>query len=129
VEERDHEEGDRNGDRAREDRVERLRECVLAERTDAQAGGGHAELHRRDEARRVVHDPQHGAGAAVAALCQLVHPRLPRRHERVLAGHEEGVQQDQRRNAEKFERDAHAGPASGGRLGMSSSSNRIYGSV
>jgi hypothetical protein len=87
------------------------------------------ELHRRNEARWVVHDPQHRARPAVALLRELLHPRPSRGDERVLAGDEERVQQDQRRDAEEFEEEGHACPGRAGRLGMSSSSNRIHGSV
>ena len=113
----------------RQQRVEDARQHLLAERTDRQAGAGHAELHRRDEARRVGDDPQHGPRAAVALLRQLLDPRAPRRDERVLGRHEIAVQQNQRRHGEEFEEKAHVCAPSGGRLGMTSSSNRIYAAV
>ena len=118
-----------NGDHRREQRVEDARQHLLAESTDRQAGPGDAELHRRDEARRVGDDPQHGAGPAVAFLRELLDPRPARGDERVLGRDEVAVQQDQRRDGEEFEEKDHVCAPSGGRLGMTSSSNRIYAEV
>ena len=77
----------------------------LAEGADRQRGDRDAELHRRDEARRVARDPQHGAGPPVALALELADARPPRRDEAVLGRHEERVQEDQ----------ARRGPAARGR--------------
>ena len=50
----------------------------------AERGERDAELHRRDEARRVGGDAQHGARAPVALALELADPRAPRGDEAVL---------------------------------------------
>ena len=95
---------------------------LFAEGTDTQARQGDAELHRGDEPRRVGDDSPHGAGAPVALIGQLLDPRPPRGHERVLARDEEGVQQDQRRDAEELEEKGHVPAAAG--VGLSGSSSK-----
>ena len=67
--------------------------------------------------------------ATVASLRELLDPRAPRRHERVLGRDEIAVQQDQRCHGDEFEEKDHVCAPSGGRLGMTSSSNRIYAEV
>ena len=81
---------------------------MLAERTDAERGERDAELHRRDELRRVARDPQHRARAPVALVVELDDPRPPRRDERVLGRDEEGVEQDQDPDADELESECHA---------------------
>jgi hypothetical protein len=88
-----------------------------------------SKLHRGDEARRVADDAQDGPRAAAALLGELLDPRPPGGDQAVLGRHEVAVQQDQHRHGEEFERKDHVCAPSGGRLGMTSSSNRIYGSV
>ena len=56
-------------------------------------------------------------------------PRAPCRDERVLGRDEVAVQQNQRRDGEEFEEEDHVLAPAGGRLGMTSSSNRIYAAV
>ncbi len=129
MQEGDDQERERERDQGRKDRVEDLRQRLLAEGADGQARRRHAELHRRDEPRRVGDDLEHVACTPVALLLELADTRLPRRHEPVLRRDEERVQQDQRRNGEEFEKESHVIAPSGGRLGMSSSSNWIYASV
>ncbi len=53
-------------------------------------------------------DAQHGARAPVALMVQLDDARAPRRDERVLGRHEEGVEQDQNPDAEELESEGHA---------------------
>ena len=79
----------------RHQRLEEVREERLAEGADRQRGDRDAELHRRDEPRRVGRDPQHRARAAVALALELADPRAPRGDEAVLGGDEGRVQQDQ----------------------------------
>ena len=102
---------------------------LLAQSTDGQAGAGDAELHGRDEARRVGDDLQHRAGASVALVGERLHPCPAGGDERVLGRHEVPVQQDQRCDGEEFEEKDHVIAPSGGRLGMTSSSKRIYAAV
>ena len=111
VEERQDEVGERDREGRGHPRVELLREHVLAESTDGQRGERDAELHRRDEPRRVAGYAQHVARAAVPLMVQLDDPRPPRRHEPVLGRDEERVQQDQGRNAEKLEEKGHGDEA------------------
>jgi len=102
VQVRDDQERDHHSEHGRDHRVERMRQGLLAEGTDTQARQCDPELHGSDEARRVSDDALDSAGAPVALLGQLLNPRPPRRHERVLARDEESVQQDQRRDAEEL---------------------------
>ena len=88
--------------------VERLRERVLAERTDTERGERDAELHRRDELRRVARDPQHRAGAAVALVVELDDARAPRGDERVLGRDEEAVEQHEQPDGKQLESECHA---------------------
>ena len=128
----DVEEGD---DQQREDRrranvamhrLEEVREHRLAEGADRQRGERDAELHRRDELRRVAVILQHGARAAVALALELADARAPRRDEAVLGRHEERVQQDQAREGEQLEGEGHPRCAATGAqvLGGKSSSKR-----
>ena len=115
VEVRDHEEGERERDERRRDRLEDAGEDGLAESTDGQAGDGHAELHRGDEARRVGRDPQHEARALVALVAELGDAGASRRDEAVLGRDEEGVQQEQPCDREELDQETHA-PLSGARV-------------
>ena len=92
VREREDQVGEQHGEDRRHPVVERVRERLLAERADAERGERDAELHRGDELRRVGGDAQHGARPPVALVVQLDDPRAPRRDERVLRRHEEGVE-------------------------------------
>ena len=86
------------------------------------------ELHRRDEPRRVLRDPQDGAGALVALVLELHDPRAARRDEAVLGRDEEAVQKHQPEQGQHFEQEGHgtSAPLSGARvLGGRSSSKRI----
>ena len=88
--------------------VEGMRERLLAEGADAERGERDAELHRCDELRWVGRDAQHRTRAPVALVVQLDDPRAARRDERVLRRHEEGVDEDQRPDAEQLECEGHA---------------------
>ena len=88
--------------------IEDLFEHGLAEGTDTQARGRDAELHRRDEARRVARDPQDELRPSVPLVGELLQPRPASRDEAVLRGDEERVQQDQRRDGDEKECEVHA---------------------
>ena len=114
VEERDDQVREHHREHGRDHRVERARERVLAESTDPQRGERDAELHRGDEPRRRVGDPEHLARAPVspsASSCIRVRRTVT---SAVLGRDEEPVQQDQRRDGEKLEEERHA-PLSGAR--------------
>src|SRR5579862_6992277 len=100
-----------------------MREHLLAEGADRQAGDRDAELHCGDEPRRVARDAPHRARAAVALVLELEDARAARRDEAVLGRDEERVQEDEAREGDKLEREGHA-PA-WAVLGASSSSKRI----
>ena len=109
----------------REHRVEGVRERVLAEGADRQRGERDAELHRGDEARRRVGDPEHLPRAAVArSAASSCMPRSPYGDEAVLGGDEEAVQQDQHRDGEELEEECHA-PLSGAQVLSGSSKSAI----
>jgi len=110
-----------------EHRLERVREDGLAEGADREGRDRDAELHRRDELRRVARDPAHSPRPPVPLMLELEDPGPARRDEAVLGCHEERVQQNQARKGEQFEDEAHGpGPLSGARgLGGTSSSKRI----
>ena len=65
VQERQDDEPEDHREHRREHRLEDVREERLAESTDRQRGDGDAELHRRDEPRRVARDLEHGPRASV----------------------------------------------------------------
>src|SRR5581483_5290283 len=88
--------------------VELARQDVLAQGADGQRGERDAELHRRDEAARVGRDAEDVARSPVALVLELDDPRPARRHEAVLRGHEEGIEQDQGRNPDQLEEECHA---------------------
>jgi len=98
--------------------------CLLAESADGQRGERHAELHRGDEARRGLGDLKHLARADAALLLQLVHARSAHGNEPVLRGHEEPVQENQRRDGDELEEECHA-PLSGARVLSGSSKSAI----
>ena len=108
VEERQQQVGEGDREHCRHPGLERVRERLLAERTDTQRGQRDAELHRGDELRRIARDPQDRAGPAVSLVVKLDDPRPPGRHERVLGRDEEGVQQDQDPDADQLESESHA---------------------
>jgi len=89
---------------------------TIAERRDA-------DLDRRDDPHRVVHQAQRRRGAPPAALGE---SRPPGGHDRVLGHDEEGVARDQRQDREETQRVTH-GERSGG--GVVASGNRRLGSA
>ncbi len=107
VQEGDDQEGEGNRQDARHHRVEAVREHLLAESADCQARDRDAELHRRDETRRVARDLQDGARAAVALAPELTDPRAARGNEAVLGCHEERVEEDQARKSQELEKKGH----------------------
>ena len=113
-----------HGEHRREHRVEDLRERVLAERADRQRGERHAELHRGDEPRRRVGDPEHLTRAPVARAGELGQAGSPHGDEAVLRGDEEPVQKDQHRDGEELEEECHA-PLSGAWVLSGSSKSAI----
>ena len=108
------------------DVVERVRERLLAEGTDAQRGERDAELHRGDEPRRVGGDAQDVARAPVALVLQLDDARAARGDEAVLGRDEEGVQQDENADCDELEEERHAPTPWALVLGGSSSSNESF---
>jgi hypothetical protein len=64
VQEGDDQQREEHGEEGRHDRIEEVCEEGLAQSTDPQAGERDAELHRRDELRRLSGDLQHLARAA-----------------------------------------------------------------
>jgi hypothetical protein len=107
--------------------AEGVGERTLADGTDTQRGERHAELHRRDETRRVRGDTQHVAGAPVALVVEFDDARAARRDEAVLGRDEEGVQQDENADRDELEEERHAPTPWALVLGGMSSSN--YGPV
>ena len=93
-------EGEREGDHGRNDVVEDTSKHRLAERADTEAGGGNAELHRGDEARRPGDEREHRLGALASLLLELTQTGTASRHEAVLGRHEKRVQKDQSRDGE-----------------------------
>jgi hypothetical protein len=108
MQEGDDQEGDREGERGRHDRVQRPGQCRLAKGTDCQARAGHAELHGGDEAGRRVGQAQHEPGPAVPKPVELVHSCPAHRYERVLRRDKERIQHDQRRDGDEEQREGHA---------------------
>src|SRR5439155_18781407 len=108
-------------------RVELLGQRLLAERSDRQARDGDAELHRRDEPRRVAGDPQDELGLAVALVLELHDPRTARRDEAVFGRDEQRVQEDQAREGQHLEEERHVRRSGARVLGGRSSSTRISG--
>ena len=107
VQEGDDQEREGNSQDARHHGVEAVGEHLLAECADCQARDRDAELHRRDEARRVARDLQDGARAAVALAAELPDPRPPRGDEAVLGCHEKRVEEDQARKSQELEKKGH----------------------
>ena len=83
-------------------RIEQLDERLLAQSTDGQRGDRDAELHRRDEPRRLRGDAEHDARPSVPLLLELVHARPAHGDERVLGRDEVAVQQDERGNRDEL---------------------------
>src|ERR671930_2038609 len=98
---------------------------MLAEGADAQARERDAELHRGDEPRRVRDEPEDSPRATVPFLRKLFDARPARRHEPVLGRDEERVQENQRRDGEDLEEEAHAPIPGALGLGGISSSNYV----
>ena len=113
VQVRDDQQREDDGEDRRHHRLEEVREHRLAEGADRQRGERDAELHRRDEPRRVAGDPQHGARPPVPLALELADARPARRDEAVLGRHEERVQEDQPGEGEQLEREGHARASTG----------------
>jgi len=128
VHEREQQVGERDRERCRHPGAERPRQRLLAEGADAQRGQRDAELHRRDEARRVARDAQHVARSAVALMVELDDPRAPGRDEAVLGRDEERVEQDQDCNADELVEKSHA-PTPGALVLGGISSTRLRRSI
>src|SRR4051794_35907122 len=129
VQEREEEVREEDGEDRRQPVLELLRERLLAEGTDTERRERDAELHRRDELRRVARDAQDRTGPLVALVVELDHPRPPRGDEPVLRRDEERVQQNQDGDADKFESECHAAPPEGARVLEGSSSTRRARSI
>ena len=99
VQERDDQEREQHGQNVAEPLVEQLGQHPLAQRADRQRGERDAELHRGDEVRRVARDLHDGARRAAALVRELLHARPAHRDQRVLACHEERVEEDQEADA------------------------------
>ncbi len=80
--------------------VERVRERALADRTNAERSERDAELHRRNELRRVARDLQDRPRAPVALMVELDDPGAAGRDECVLSGYEEAVEQHEQPDAD-----------------------------
>ena len=107
VEESDDQEGEEHREDGREPLVEEPREHGFAERADRERGERDAELHRGDEVRRVARDREDRAGGAAPLVRELLHPGASHGDERVLAGDEERVEEDQEDDCEQLQRDGH----------------------
>ena len=129
MEERDHDESDRDGEEGGEDGVENRGEYRLAEGADSERGERDAQLHRGDEPRRAGDDLEHVAGAAVALLLQLDDFRPARGHEAVLGGHEERIQEQQPDKGGQLEGDSHAPVSPGAQVLGGRSSSKLARSI
>jgi hypothetical protein len=67
----------------------------LAERAGQDADRRDADLHRRDHAHRIVHEAKRSPGAAMSGVSKRRQRAPARRHNRVLADHEERVRGDE----------------------------------
>jgi len=94
---------EQDGKHGRHHRVERLRERVLAEGADTQRRERDAELHRRDELRRVARDLQNRPRALIALMVELDDARAPRRDQGVFGRDEEAVEQHEQPDADQLE--------------------------
>ena len=105
--------------------LEHSRHGRLAERAQRQRRERDAELHRRDEVRRVGDDLPHRARPAAPLGDELVEPRVPHGDERVLRSDEERVPEHADDDEQELDRGeqthARAFRARAGRLGGSSS--------
>ena len=126
VQVRDDQEGEAIRDDRGRDRVEHPREDRLADGTDTQARDRDAELHGRDESRRVRGDAQDDAGPTASLVAELGEARASRGDQGVLGRDEERVQQEQASDCEELKAESHAAPLSGARgLGGWSSSTAL----
>ena len=107
VEVGDDEQGKDDGERRRDHRLEQVREQRLAHGADRQRGDRDAELHGRDEARRVARDPEDGSRPLVPLPLELADARPARGDEPVLSCHEERVEEDQARKSQQLEEKGH----------------------
>ena len=101
-------EGKDEGDRLGESWVEEVLDEGLADGSEGNRERRDPELHRSDEAHRVVHDAKCHASPAVAVVGKLHQPRSPGRHERVFGSDEERVPCDEQENGHDLEKIAHA---------------------
>ena len=122
----DDQQGEDDGEERRHDAVELVGEHLLAERADGEARDRHAELHRRDEPRRVAGDPTHRSRALVPLVLELQDAGPARRDEAVFSRDEERVHQDEAGERQHLEGERHRERPEDARvLGGRSSSTRI----
>ena len=122
----DDQEGQDDGEERRHHAVETVGEHLLAERADGEARDRHAELHRRDEPRRVAGDPTHRSRALVPLVLELQDARPARGDEAVFGRDEERVHQDEAGERQHLEGERHRERPEDARvLGGRSSSTRI----
>ena len=97
-------ERDQERDRVRERRIHQAREERLADGTEQDGRDRDPDLNGRDEAHRVVHQPERRTRAAAAAQRPLLEPAPPRGDERVLRRHEDRVPQHEEEDDHDAER-------------------------
>ena len=104
---------------AAEDRLEQLRQRGLAEEADADRGHRDPDLAGGERLVDLVELLEHGLGAAVAFLGQLLELATGGAHERELGGDEEAVDRDQHEQEDE-QQDAHrpAGRPTGQRFAL-----------
>ena len=108
VQVRDDGEAEDDGDRARQERVEEVREQGFAHGSQEDREERDAELGRRDEADGVVDQLDRESSPRRAGVDELAQTGAPRGHERVLGHDEERVPQDHQENRDYLEENGHA---------------------
>ncbi len=103
----DDQEGQDHGEEGRHDRVEPVREHLLAQGADGQRRDRHAELHGGDEPRWIGGDPEHRARTSIARVLELHDPGPARGDEAVLGRHEERVQEHQPEQGQHLQQEGH----------------------
>ncbi len=80
-----------------------LAESRLAKRAEQHRDDRDADLHRRQQTRRVGLQFERRYGAGIALGRERLQPRRPRRHQRDLGHREKPVQQDQQQDGRKMQ--------------------------